>query len=305
MSLKNLSLVLIGLAWVPVAALAAEKYAVLDETESPDHRYAIGWGMKGIDDIAKADPLKADSDEVENYVVDLKEKTIVTPLRSAYWHFQDSHPNHRDFETKWSADSAIVVALYTMRWGDLGSFEAVLIEEGKAVAKLDLGKSIEPAFRRFLAQSWPEYTRLKNSIDPLFSGLKVEREGILSVTVMGGIPGDKSGESFSEEAAVQFSVVKDGTDLLRCDVLGIAKARPERQAPPTPAPTADPTAKADKNLNAAYKALQSKLDQSGREVLKAEQRAWLLERDKITDSTKKIEFIEKRAAELEARAKAN
>jgi hypothetical protein len=321
MTPKRLSLLLTLLALFQVRGGAAEPYAILPATESPDGRYGIGWGMKGVENIEEANPLERGTDAVENYIVDLKEKKIVSTLPSSYWQFQSTTPNHRDFELRWSGDSAIVVILYTLRWGDLGLFEAVRLADGKAIGTLDLGKSIETPFRAFLAKTWSEYAKRKNLIDPLFSALNAEGSGILTVNVMGGMPGDKSGESYSDETTVRFSVAKSGENELKCSVLGVAKAEYEKEPPPlqTAAPpvqsprplplqSAEPplagaAAAADKRLNVAYKALQGKLDSLGKESLKTEQRAWLLERDKIGNDEEKTQFVEKRAVELENRAK--
>ena len=64
------------------ATADAASYQLFKGTKSPDGRYAVAWGIKGVDDVERKIKSGANIDEeaVENYIVDLRAGKVVGTL---------------------------------------------------------------------------------------------------------------------------------------------------------------------------------------------------------------------------------
>ena len=139
---------------------AQDSFIVLPETQSPDGRFAVGWGLPKHPEIwnktreskkDQAGALIADvgqfEDDVENYIVDLRATQVLGKLGSHYWWVAEVRPNRHQLDVVWSAASDLVLVNYTFRW-DCRAFEAVRISEGKTGARLDLKKALDAKLRQ-------------------------------------------------------------------------------------------------------------------------------------------------------------
>jgi hypothetical protein len=171
-------------------AFAGEKYQVIPETESRDHRYAVA----------------EDTSKEKNYVVDLKTKKIIGNLSSTY----SSENRHDNFEATWSSDNAMLIISYTHRYGDCGTFEAVSLTRGKAGTALDLQKLADESFDRFLRKSYgTAYDPTKESIVFGYDSISAETDSEWTARAVAVVPGDKSGTSFYAEATIRFRLTKE------------------------------------------------------------------------------------------------
>jgi hypothetical protein len=138
-----------------VWASAEGSFIVFPETQSPDGRFAVGWGLPKHPEIwnkvreskeDQAEALIADigqfEEDVENYVVDLRAAQVLGKLGSHYFATAELRPNRHDLDVVWSAASDLVLVNHTFRW-DCRSFEAVRISEGITGARLDLKKALD------------------------------------------------------------------------------------------------------------------------------------------------------------------
>jgi hypothetical protein len=171
-------------------AFAGEKYQVIPETESLDHRYAVA----------------EDTGKEKNYVVDLKTKKIIGNLTSTY----SSENHHDNFQATWSTDNTMLIISHTHRYGDCGTFEAVSLTKGKAGAPLDLQKPADESFDRFLRKTYgADYDPTKESIVFGYDSIKAETDSEWTARAVAVVPGDKSGTSFYAEATIRFRLTKE------------------------------------------------------------------------------------------------
>lgn len=147
--------------------LAEGSFIVLPETQSPDGRFAVAWGLpKHLEIWNKARESKEDQaesliaevgefeEDVENYVVDLRATQVLGKLGSHYWQAAQVRPNRHHLDVVWSAASELVLVNHTFRW-DCRAFEAVRISEGKTGARLDLKKALDPKLRQHFKKALP------------------------------------------------------------------------------------------------------------------------------------------------------
>ena len=154
---------------------AQDEFVVLPETQSPDGRFAVGWGLPKHPEIwnkarqttkDQAESLIADVEEfeedVENYVVDLRATEVLGKLGSHYWATTELRPNRHHLDVVWSAASDLVVVNHTFRW-DCRAFEAVRISEGKIGPRLDLKKVLDAKLRQHFKKALPRGSGIKMS----------------------------------------------------------------------------------------------------------------------------------------------
>ncbi|MEP6754876.1 MAG: hypothetical protein ABJA67_05200 [Chthonomonadales bacterium] len=102
-------------------ASSSGRYELLPDTTSPDKHYAVAWGIKGrksVDfDALWKDDVKVKPEEwignVENYIVDLRSKSVVLNLKGCA-DFRGR--NHGSTNAFWSADSHRVVVSMNGKW---------------------------------------------------------------------------------------------------------------------------------------------------------------------------------------------
>jgi hypothetical protein len=193
---------------------AGEPFVVLENTSSPDGRYAFAWAASEkykIDWAAlnrgemTALPNSDDfADAVMNYLVDLKEGKIVATFRGAQaWQLPDgSHGNHRDLEVAWSPNGEFAVAIYSLKW-QYESFQGFRIIPA-GVATVEIGKPLETAWRQHLSKTaGHRYKQRADLLGISFSELKaMETEGSFSVHALAEIPKSASEDDAFEEELV-------------------------------------------------------------------------------------------------------
>jgi hypothetical protein len=199
---------------ISAGAFAAGPFVVLENTSSPDGRYAFAWGAPEkykIDWAAlnrgetTALPNPADfADAVENYLVDLKAGKILAMLRGAQaWRLPDgSHSNHRDLQVAWSSNGEFAVAIYSLKW-QYESFQGFRISPA-SVATVEIGKPLETAWREHLSKTAGQrYKERADSLAISFGELKaMENEGTFGVRALAEIPKSASEDDAFEEKLV-------------------------------------------------------------------------------------------------------
>jgi hypothetical protein len=158
-----------------VRVWAEDSFILLPETQSPDGRFAIGWGLPKHPEVwnkarlaanEQAESLIGDisliEEDVVNYLVDLRAAQALSKLGSHYWLVADSRPNRHHLDVVWSAASDLVLVNQTFRW-DCRAFEAVRISEGKLGARLDLKKALNAKLLQFFKKALPRGSAIKAS----------------------------------------------------------------------------------------------------------------------------------------------
>jgi hypothetical protein len=224
-----LGLALAGSAWCGPA------FFVFDETTSPNGRYGFAWGLPekytvNWDEVRKGttDPLDAlgdFSEDVENYLVDVKAERILAKLRSAQaWRLPaGAHGNHRDLQVRWSSESDVAVAIYSLKWG-YNSFEAFRVIGDEASAPLDIGSPIEEVWRTYLERrAGDRYRSRKDDIVVSFGSIQNESDRIFSAKVYAEIPKSDAREDTFPERRIRFVLSPSRDSGLELKVLGIGK----------------------------------------------------------------------------------
>ena len=235
------------------ASSGTKPYLVFKDTASPDGRYAVAWGLPRHPDVwAKVfefqrlhpaevelneedrkhaeevfDSANAVSDDVENYIVDVRDGKIihkldcprnpdVPPALESYWAAAGTVPNRHSLDVVWSQPGNLVLVNHTFRW-DCVTFCALLIRDGKVGPSLDLNNKLGAAVRSFVAKSFPRGTGYsKNNLNVCFSEVKQLGETKFSAHVEAGF-----GKGWSAEGSVvSFSVIpsKERTTLKAADI---------------------------------------------------------------------------------------
>lgn len=220
---------------ISTGVCAAEPFAVLENTSSPDGRYAFAWGAPEkykIDWAAlnrgetTALPNPADfADAVENYLVDLKAAKILATLRGAQaWRLPDgSHGNHRDLKVAWSPNGEFAVAIYSLKW-QYESFQGFRITPA-GVTTVEIGKPLETAWRQHLSTTTGErYKQRADSLAISFGELKaMENEGSFGVRALAEVP-KSTGEDDAFEEKLVFTLQPQAEGKLSLEIRDIAKS---------------------------------------------------------------------------------
>lgn len=117
-TMKTIIKSLCALACVVTLANAAdgERYLLIEDTASPDGRYALAWGMADFTPLDASDPDKLLSnlnlDLVENYLIDLQRKEVIATVGSVYF----SGKNHGSLSACWREDSKAVFIVEGGKW---------------------------------------------------------------------------------------------------------------------------------------------------------------------------------------------
>ncbi len=101
-------------------AVSQDSYIVFEGTESPDGRFALGWGVPyEVIDLSNPDKFREtlDFEAIENYVVDLNKKEIMAVLPSTYFEGGGIMRNHGSISSLWRQDSEAVVVVEYGKWG--------------------------------------------------------------------------------------------------------------------------------------------------------------------------------------------
>jgi hypothetical protein len=230
----------------PDASKPTQPFLVFPNTESPDGRYAIAWGLPRHPDVwsnvcrfqeqhsagAEATPedekqwdqvfksVTTVAEDVENYVVDVRAGTIIRKLecprlpgwthgREAepdYWTVAGQVPNRHDLQVVWSPQSDFVLINHTWRW-DCVTFCAVMLSDGRVTSELDLNRPLGNAVRNLVAKSFPRgFQYTKKDLNVAFSDLKQVSDNKFSALAEAVVEKYWSGGG----ATVDFSVLPTG-----------------------------------------------------------------------------------------------
>ena len=136
------------------------KYRVIEDSVSPDGRYAIALGLseekidwesyrdKEMEGEGAPEIYTAEVDGLRNYVVDLTQRKILGITGVNYFGTKRRY-NHRECIVAWSPDSKNFVETYSDKW-NYETCRAGRIADGpKLVGTVDLGKYGEKAMQNF------------------------------------------------------------------------------------------------------------------------------------------------------------
>ena len=220
---------------ISAGVCAAGPFVVLENTSSPDGRYAFAWAAPEkykIDWAAlnrgEMTPLPNSddfADAVINYLVDVKDGKILATFRGAQaWRLPDgSHGNHRDLEVAWSPNGEFAVAIYSLKWQS-ESFQGFRITPA-GVATVEIGKPLETAWRQHLSKTAGQrYKRRADSLAISFGELKaMETEGSFAVHALAEIPKSASEDDAFEEKLV-FTLELKTEAQLSLEICDMAKS---------------------------------------------------------------------------------
>ena len=219
-----------------------DPWLVFTDTESPDRRYAVAWGLpkhpelwaeicRSMRDKAQrsfeedeklADQIPAD--DVENYIVDLREKKVLARLQSKrdlvpnYYQLAFLRPNHHGLEVLWSRAGDIVVVNHTYH-SESVTFCAARIEDGKAGSLLDLQKKLEIPLRSYMGKRAPRRA-LGSALAFLFENVEQRESEKFSVDAKAELLA-KGQDGWNEEAGIVFTLRRAGPRDLKLEVLEI------------------------------------------------------------------------------------
>lgn len=211
---------------------AQDSFIVLPETQSPDGRFAVGWGLPKHPEIwNKAREMKEDQaealiadigqfeEDVENYVVDLRATQVLGKLGSHYWEATELRPNRHHLDVVWSEASDLVLVNHTFRW-DCRAFEAVRISEGKTGARLDLKKALDAKLRQHFKKDLPRGSGITmRDLAISFSEPALVSGETFMTTVEAVFP--TKGDGWSGQAEIRFALKPSKESGLALTVLGL------------------------------------------------------------------------------------
>lgn len=294
---------------LPVSADTKRPYLIMEETTSPDGRYAVAWTLpKEVDmdwdklrsgDSGREELPDMEEAEIQNFLIDVKLGKKLAPLNSACWSLPArGQSNRATLSVVWSPGSDFVAVLHKLRFYNC-SFEVVQLKGGAVVGALSFLQELENAVSRHLPKTYPkQYLRDKDVIVIEFGEVKSLGGGKFSLEASSGQLKRIDDNVLSDDSIVTFELRPGEKQKLQLKVLGFEKVVPIDDDPEA---AAKAVAEADKELNAVYQALRSGMNDSERETLKQEQLGWLKQRDQITDDWQRSRFIETRARELKSR----
>jgi hypothetical protein len=290
-------------------AWAGPNFLVLPDTTSPDGRYAFAWGLPAEFKVdwdklrqTESDPVIEEflfDRDVANYLVDLQTNRVHVELSAAQaWQLPNgTHGNHRNLEIRWAPESDLAIAGYSEKWGSL-SVEVFRIAKDGAQAAVDIKDDLEKAFRAHLGRTeGKRYAQRAKRLEVSFSQYTADGGGKFSAVAFAEIPKATADEDQFAEQRLRFSLTPARAAGVAVKVIAIE----DTSAPD--AALAERLAAGDRQLNSAYQQVIAALDAAGVKKLRSEQRAWLKERDAVTDAEERAVFIEKRAQELRDRVR--
>ena len=269
--------------------LHGEHVGLVEGTASADGRYAAGWTVhpkKGKPPVKWAQYGKEGSSFFEDYfdnegyvvedvIVDLSRHAIVATLQFKEPYFNGK--NHGSLQVIFGPESdghRYAIALSDSKWEPNDVVLVDLAAEGATQA--DVRKTLDAAVLKYIRgkRSPKGYT----TDYQLFS---LPELGVLTgfadattmrVPFSSCIPKEEDVPNYAGTVLLRFATDKGHPH---------AEAGEVRENDGNPNPTADDPriVAADKELNAAYAALRTKLDAASKTKLVAEQRAWIKERD--------------------------
>ncbi|MDF1657348.1 MAG: hypothetical protein P1U58_07035 [Verrucomicrobiales bacterium] len=91
-------------------------HVIIEDTTSPDGRYAVAWGIP-YESIDLGDTDNLDLERVENFLVDLTTGSQIATLGTTYFATPDFVKNHGSLSTAWRSDSRGLFIVEGAKWG--------------------------------------------------------------------------------------------------------------------------------------------------------------------------------------------
>ena len=269
--------------WIEIGS---EKAVIARDSKSADGRNTLAWTVDGSEPIdwplleKDANHFYEQYDVKEIWVVNLPDKKKIGTVSDKGGYVRPG--SHRTLSIAWGPvenGRRFALAGYEWKWG---TDTLLLLDVGADDCRsTQIGSVVEPAIEAQIKRAKPR-----------------QREPFDSTYLLTGLPelGKKTGFSDPTTVGIPF-VTKDraqdskvGEGILTLRLVRAGEGPTAKVAKVTPGPLPDDPfsesarlAKADRELNAIYSELLRRLDSSARNALRAEQRAWIEERDRKAD----------------------
>ena len=197
---------------------ATSQYEIIKGTASPDGRYALAWGVKGLADVKNAlNGGDIDGDKLENYIIDTTTgKAITTVAEGAFYTDAEGNAARRaEMSTAWSPSSDIVVVnYYAGKWGNV-FLRAYGIADGAVTGASEIQPELEKQANAFLAKKYgAKYKKVKDDLIFYHSKLGAEKAGDYSIVASTGLLKNADQEDeLGAHMRVRFQVADDGGAL--------------------------------------------------------------------------------------------
>jgi hypothetical protein len=160
----------------PTAVKAKTSFHLLPDTASPTGKYALGWGVRGNNNVdwkrlengddKYLDSLLGDTGaNVEDYLVNKNSRTVIGTLQGVrYWQIANRSENHGAMQVAWRADEHLLLVVHQGKW-TFQSFDAMQVDQNAITHKNDIGKAMIAAVRTWCDQHHPaEYQPVKDQL---------------------------------------------------------------------------------------------------------------------------------------------
>src|SRR5260370_18728641 len=266
--------------------IGSEKAVIARDSKSADGRNALAWTVDSSEPVdwslLERDPkgFYEQYDVKAIWVINLTDKKKVGALGDTGGYVRPG--SHRTLSVAWGPienGRRFGLAAYQWKWGtdtllllDVGTDDCRFAQIGPV-----LDKAIEAQIKR--AKS-----RKRGPFDStyLLTGLPElgQKTGFSSATTVGlpFVTKDRKHDASISEGILSLKLARAGEG----PTAGVVRITPG-PLPDDPFSESARLAKADRELNAIYSALLTRLDSSAREKLRTEQRAWVEQRDRQAD----------------------
>ncbi len=221
-------------------------YLVIDETTSPNGRYAVVWtlpegpqidwekfrsGERNSDYLPDLDNPKS-AIKVEDDLIELESGRKLVGVASGYWALPEGDhgpglkfsPDDEFLEVAWSAESKFVLVLHRVRSGSEGaSLRAFQVEGGAVVGQLECGHDLAgPARAQLKKLHRHEYERSQNDLDLRFSEVKSLGGSKFSLRAIAKVE-NEVGNGIYRGSVIRFELRAGKDGKLSLHVLGFSE----------------------------------------------------------------------------------
>jgi hypothetical protein len=170
---------------------------VIDDTLSPDNRFAFGWRTPN------GDPTRQPTEAIEFLLLRLSDGAILAESTTNYWDTGEAHVNRLMEVASWSPDGRLVARAFQEPF-DTGNFEPFALGGNDAlIGTLDLRKIVEAGLRA----RWKLARRFEDFSFYVTPGknVAIRKTGRMRFTVMMWVPKDGPEEYFD----VRLQIARD------------------------------------------------------------------------------------------------
>ena len=212
----------------------SEKYRLIQDSASPDGRYAIGLGLarkkidweefrdKELEGEGHREIYTAEEEDLRNYVVDLAHRKILGITGCDYFGTKQSY-NMRECHVVWAPDCKSFVETTVWKWGYNTCRAGRIADSPKLVGMIDLGKYAERVASTYLKT----HKKAGDDRGSVAIGVTdVTNDGTISLNVTGQ---ESSGE---RKGDINFSVdekirLREKSAALQLETVNLRKAPEE------------------------------------------------------------------------------